>query len=476
MLMGTGASMFGDPDTGWHLATGDLIRESGAIPQRDPWSFTAGDKQWIILSWGWDVASSYLYQHFGWPGIVAMNSITIAAFIAVLFAATFVGTRNATAAFLATLLASITITINVRPFHVTFLMIALLWLLLSQVARGQCSRRWLLALPPLMGVWINGHGGFLFGFFLLGIHGLHAIMARNRTLTLWLLATGIASLVACCINPYGADILLSISKLFTSDAKPYLSEWAALDFSSANMNLWIYLVAFVTLVMMRNIPAPAWEKWIVYLSLLSGIISIRNMPIFAIVAAPMLTLGIRDAIMLKTSEPPVLHPFVERLQAWASRLVHSGRASLAAVAGCVALSLWVFSPQAASFYALGSITLPPDLSAEIAYIEAHHPKARLINSYNLGGQLVFASRGKVPVFIDGREGTAYPRKVVQDYFAFRNSSKNWEAILDRYQIDGILIGRDNDVMIDRLIARRDWHLAFKGPSAMIFMRDKPKGN
>ena len=61
--------LLGHYDLGWHLAAGDLIRDRGSIPFHDPWSFTAGDKQWFNLSWLWDVVASVILQYAGFGGL-----------------------------------------------------------------------------------------------------------------------------------------------------------------------------------------------------------------------------------------------------------------------------------------------------------------------------------------------------------------------------------------------------------------------
>src|SRR6185312_16383317 len=62
--------LLGHYDLGWHLAAGDLIRDRGAIPFQDPWSFTVGGRQWYNLSWLWDVIASIIYQHTRLDGLV----------------------------------------------------------------------------------------------------------------------------------------------------------------------------------------------------------------------------------------------------------------------------------------------------------------------------------------------------------------------------------------------------------------------
>src|ERR1700691_3273497 len=65
--------LLGHYDLGWHLAAGDLIREQRSIPFHDPWSFTAGNRQWFNLSWLWDVIASALFQYAGFGGLLGLT-------------------------------------------------------------------------------------------------------------------------------------------------------------------------------------------------------------------------------------------------------------------------------------------------------------------------------------------------------------------------------------------------------------------
>src|SRR5262249_20172095 len=63
-------TLLGHYDLGWHLAAGDLIRDRGNIPFSDPWSFTAGGREWYNLSWLWDVIASVIFQHTNFSGLI----------------------------------------------------------------------------------------------------------------------------------------------------------------------------------------------------------------------------------------------------------------------------------------------------------------------------------------------------------------------------------------------------------------------
>src|ERR1700733_13410676 len=62
--------LLGHYDLGWHLAAGDLIRDTGAVPFHDPWSFTSGGRQWYNLSWLWDVLASVVFQYTNFSGLL----------------------------------------------------------------------------------------------------------------------------------------------------------------------------------------------------------------------------------------------------------------------------------------------------------------------------------------------------------------------------------------------------------------------
>jgi hypothetical protein len=110
-------AMFSDPDTYWHIAAGDLIRNLGALPEFNPWSLLAPSPRWYNIARLWDIGARGLYQQFGWSGIIAANSIIIAAALALIFANALLLSRDGFSAILATLLFSIAPT---NPFAIQY--------------------------------------------------------------------------------------------------------------------------------------------------------------------------------------------------------------------------------------------------------------------------------------------------------------------------------------------------------------------
>ena len=470
-LLPTGPlAMFGDPDTLWHLATGDLIRSTGHIPQHDTWSFTADEKPWQNISWAWDVILSDVYEQTGWHGLVIKNSLTIAATLSLIFATCFIRSQHGIASFIVTLLVVAILPNNIRPYQISYLFTATLVLLLSQIVRNQCSRGWLLAIPILMIAWVNIHGGFLIAFFLLGMLGLDTLLQKNWRFAGWLIATGIASIIACLINPYGTDIATATLRYMSSDTS-FVSEYQPLTLSRAFGFADLYIFLFFMLVTLRPANVPKNEKWAAYIWLFLGMTAIRHVSIFSIIAAPMLAVGLRDTMLRKTAEPPALLPFVQNFCALIQKAVCSqgGVSAVALVAASCAV--WMFTAQASQLYGTDSLDPAVHIKEEITFLQTHYPHARLINHYDLGASIIFDGRGKIPLFIDGRGATAYPDALVKDYLCFQDGCKKEEdaQIIKRYAIDGVILPNYAIALLERFNNRREWITVFKGPTATIFM-------
>ena len=62
--------LLGHYDLGWHLAAGDLIRDSRQHSFPGSMVIYPGDRQWYNLSWLWDVIASVLFQYTKFSGLI----------------------------------------------------------------------------------------------------------------------------------------------------------------------------------------------------------------------------------------------------------------------------------------------------------------------------------------------------------------------------------------------------------------------
>jgi hypothetical protein len=150
-------------DLPMHLAIGEWILAHGALPSRDPFSFTAGHPIWVPHEWLAALLFAAVERVGGVTGLVAL---------AAAFAATLALVHRAVMERLGVGLATHLIwaipmwliagdRIVLRP-HLPALVLpfALWWALL----RARSDARFLALLPALLAIWVNLHGSFLMGF------------------------------------------------------------------------------------------------------------------------------------------------------------------------------------------------------------------------------------------------------------------------------------------------------------------------
>jgi hypothetical protein len=121
-----------------------------------------------------------------------------------------------------------------------------------------------------------------------------------------------------------------------------------------------------------------------------------------------------------------------------------------------------------------ALGFPPMLSGQDArYLETHFPHARLLNHWNLGGILIFRTRGAIPIFVDGRANTAYPDALLRDYFKLAQTDVDevaWDTVLAKYKIDTVLWMKSHDQLRQFLVGKRGWREAYDGAFASIYVK------
>jgi hypothetical protein len=306
--------------------------------------------------------------------------------------------------------------------------------------------------PPLMALWANLHGGFVFG---LGVLGLHAIAeterslsgrsSRERPLPAWL-GLGAAALAACA-NPWGPRIYLVPLQTLDPGTFRDLIEWYPTGLSLdpriyAGRFGWMLVAAAAGLSSRRRDP------FAVVLAVVTALMAFRArrfVPLFAIAAAPLAAAGAGMA----------LHALRRRFSGWGAPHLH---AITGGVALLVALALWRdvrLTPHLLQRWT-SSDRLP---SGAAAYLEAMAaPPRHLFALYDWGGYLMVHAPS-VPIFIDGRAGTVYPDEVARDYLVLAGAHRGWRRLLRGYAIDAVLVDPGSPLARALTSADPPWQIA-----------------
>lgn len=466
-----------DPDLGWHLKTGELILERG-IPKTDWYSYTMPDYPWIAHEWLSDVITYQIFSVTGLLGLSFFFSLFLTIIFIILYSALPRDIDKEIKIFL--ILAAILVSAPVifggaRMQYVTLMGFALLTYFLVKWRAGKISTKKLYWLPFIFIIWANLHGGFIVGLVLLFLFILlewirfllkkkdFVFSQDNISLSFHDLKKAtiffFVSLAATLINPYLYRIYTEIYNTFTDrDAFNNIAEFLSPNFHSPQfLNFLIYLLAIFVLVIIYR-KTPDFTLGILTLLFLAmSFRSIRNIPIFTILATLFIV--------------PYIIPF------WSAIKKHFRYASafffFALIGFFLVVSFFrIFGTIGASFWKelYGVESGYPTVVAE--HLKKHPLTGKVFNRYSWGGYLLYEGVAD-KVFIDGRmaiwkkEGEC----VFCDYLKIKKIEPGWKKKLDKYKVDWIIIDR-NSSLDGALQEDSDWEVYAADLYGIVYKRKK----
>lgn len=487
------------PDVWWHLATGRLIKQDG-IPHRDPFSYTLADRNWTVHEW---LADRLLYASFEGAellGVVLLRATLITLALACAYAAARLRGR---------VLWSLVVLIPAawatqrnwldRPQLWSFVLAPLLLWILEAHRCGR--RRAVYALPPLFALWVNLHGGFMFG---LGVVALWIAGERWRARTRQAARAGLRSLIvaallaaACTVaNPNTWRGAIYPLQYVASGLSESLQEErpGSLDNSYAWLHFGLLWALLLSLIARARQTAPQHLALGVFLAWVS-------MPRIGAVALPFA--AERHAPLLLLLGTPLL---VWQLSAlpWRLGRLEEGllRRARSRHAWSVGLGLALLSLVVA-WRALPRQRGPEDRvapgrfpSAAVRWLRENPLPGNLINPYRWGGHLAFHLYPDYRVWIDSR-GDLYGIDRIREFEILYRMPPGAErivpALLERYDANVIvwhLLTIDFGPLqvhpfAEWLLRSPDWRLVFfdraarpdvPGATTGVFLRESPRNS
>jgi hypothetical protein len=102
------------------------------------------------------------------------------------------------------------------------------------------------------------------------------------------------------------------------------------------------------------------------------------------------------------------------------------------------------------------------------FIRQRYPEARMFNSFLWGSYLINALYPEQRVFIDGRPDM-YGDALVDEYMDVVTIQSGWQDILDRYDVDLVIIERES-ALATVLRESPAWLSAFSADVEEVFVR------
>jgi len=463
-------SVFADGDSNWHVAVGRWILAHGVVPHIDPFSYTAGSRPWVAHEWLSETAFAAVQAIADWSGVVVLIGAACAATFAILANTLqrWLGVRAVlvTLAFSAWMLAA---HLYIRP-HMLALPLLALWMtqLLEARRLGRTPALWLL---PLMTLWANLHGSFIFGLAFTAPFAAEAAVeafaaAKGRSLLGRAQAAApvalrwggfmAAAVLAAAVNPNGVADLVFPFTVMRMTVLNAIAEWHPAGFGE--LTGFAVALFFTLFVCLHRGVRIGWARTALLLLLVFMTLQHRRQEIILAVVAPLLLAAplaralnpARAAEAAAQSGPVARLPLKEVL---APGLVAAGL-----VLGAAVWRLSVPEPRRES---------PTTPITAVASVPAQLAARPVFNDYGFGGWLIFSG---VRPFIDGR-ADLYGDDFVQTYLDTEEvkSPAQVDAVFNRYGVQWTIL-QPTSPLVAYLDHKSGWRRLYTDKWAVVQAR------
>jgi hypothetical protein len=438
-----------DPDLWWHLAAGEWIVEHGEVPWADPFSHTAAGRPWIAYSWLPEVLFYACVRSFGYASLIYLKSLAAAALLGWVYLASRAAGARWPASVLAASLAALG-TAGVWAERPQLVSLLLLSVLLREILSLGVRRRLPWSAPLLMALWANVHVFFAVGWALLLLAAVCEALEGRPSRPLW--SAAFLSLPAALATPYGWHLLAHLPTLARQPVVARaVAEFRSPDFSGVlGLLLGACLIGSIAVLVASRRRPTLFEAATFFGTMAGGLYMVRNMAIFAVVAAPTVAVRLDDWLPEPTEGRP-------------SGLRRAVRAGLAA--GGIALA-GALAPVARDWRDNVASDLFPVAAAD--FVAERYPTARLFNDFDWGGFLIFRLYPAVRVSIDGRT-QVYGDDLLAAYTRTHYLLPGWEASLRAASPD-LVLWPAGGALAQVLRGSARWRVVYEDHVAVVFER------
>ncbi len=481
-----------DADIGWHIRTGDWILNTHSIPHTDPFSAAMPGKQWFAWEWFYDLLLGILHRFGGLNAVVWLCALLVALTFTLLLRFLLANGTGMLLGVVLTLvaLAAATIHLYARP-HIVSWLFSLLWFVtLDRWEQGRIRASSLYLLPLSTLLWVNVHGGWIFGMALLACFSLAAWIEGLRTKDAFSRAHAAAhasalgksfglSALVTLLNPYGWRLHAHTYEYLTN---PYLMNRIQ-EFRSPNFHGWaercfgMLVILLLCAFAVRREKVRASHGLVALLAVYAGFYSSRNLPVssilLALIIGPILWqsfCGLPD----RPGASSFLRHFAERTVSFAGRMTEQewqlrrhlwpaliilGAAMLCLHGGRIGAQHWIHAH-------FDEKRLPV---AATAFLDQQTDSGPVFSTDAWGGYLIYRCYPARRVLVDDRHDF-YATDYVREYLILMQDEVGWRSVLVKWQIRTALLPAGAPLANLLRQLPQDWRIVYEDKVAVVFER------
>jgi len=458
-----GSALFRDGDPGRHITLGTYMLEHLSLPQVDLFSYTTPGVYLPPYEWGAQIILAAANRWLGLSGVVWVVALCLGWLAMLVFDEL---RRRQVAPLLSFGLTLWCIGLTMihwaaRPHIFSLVFLALLAASLARLAQGENISLW--RFPLILWAWANIHGaGFMLAFLLWAAYLAGELWESWAQKRVWwnpvfqkLVFSGALAFAATFFTPSGWR-LWQFSLSFIGN--PYLLEIAgetnSVAFHEFKGLLVLLSLMLVTLILSRSkAKRPMAESLLLAGWLGVGLYGWRNVPLFAIIAIPLLGEHLKGKETKADKELAALEHLPKSL--WPA---------LSAVVFAVLLMSGLRLDAAHQGYAFNTGEFPVQA---VNWLEKNPQPGKMFNYFPWGGYLIYRLWPQQQIFLDGQ--MIYVESLVRDYETALNGNEEWVAVFQKYHVDWLLV--PDEAPIARVLKRESgWELLYADETAVIFRR------
>lgn len=454
-----------------HLVRGRTMVTAGRILSPDLSTFTVPVRDFQDANWLTQILYYHLYKLGGLSLIQLVNALTLAGMMVWLVCLCRRVSRSwGIAAILGVFcFAGLWQSFTIRPQTFSFL----LFVALYDVLERSAARRWLLLVPPaLLALWVNVHGAFPIGLGLVGLYWVAAVWEHwpEQTWRFWrhpisrdLALCLAASSLAIFLNPFGWGIFHFVGTTVSSATARGIDEWVPPSLGNVIGKVWVVSIMLVLAAFGLGRPRPTVREVLLvvgFLPLACG--SVRMVPWWLLVITPMLAVRLADWVTRRQRPAEPEAPSVGPALCF-------GLILLMVILSIPGLNR--YNPLLGPARMAAGHT-QTDLEAITRYLNARGQTGRIFSRFEWGEYLTWALKPGFPVFMDGWIDR-FPDPVWTEYASVTTGRAGWEAVLDRYGVEYLLVDLNyhgETGLLDQVERSAAWEVVYQAGDARLYIR------
>ena len=471
-----------DGDLGRHLTIGNYILDNFTIPTRDIFSHTMQGLPLTPHEWLAQVIFALSYRLGGLDGVVILCALLIATTFTLVFRQSVAQSKMLLVSLLVTILAAAAASIHwlARP-HLFTLLLTVLWIGELERWRATGRYRWWV-LPILMLAWSNIHGAFMVGLMIWVIYLIdHVFTIRmlpvdksglsntdlnreNKGRIKMLLLAGLSALIVTWVNPVGWRIWeTTIGFPQNQYLVSHTVEYQPPNFQQ--ISSWPFLMMICLSILLlslhrRRILLAATLLLTIWTAF--GMISARNIAIYAVVAAPLLA-GVGSAIIRERDIHKLIVNFDRRLR----RVDENLFGYIWPLVSILLIGGILLSGTILDFSTTGNKFSENVFPVKaVDWIIEQPRKGEIFNYFPWGGYILFRAWPQQQVFIDGQTDF-YGESLTREYEKVITLSAGWQEILEQYTVSWVIMPTDSE-LAKAIDVNPEWERKYQDETAVVF--------